>query len=54
MIGKLLGHARVETTARYAHLARGCRVGHPVANSKDPDQDLPTPTQHLVSTKLSA
>ena len=22
MIGKLLGHARVETTARYAHLAR--------------------------------
>ena len=22
MIGKLLGHARIETTARYAHLAR--------------------------------
>ena len=22
MIGRLLGHARVETTARYAHLAR--------------------------------
>ena len=23
MIGKLLGHNQVETTARYAHLARG-------------------------------
>ena len=22
MIGKLLGHARIETTSRYAHLAR--------------------------------
>ena len=22
MIGKLLGHSRIETTARYAHLAR--------------------------------
>ena len=22
MIGKLLGHARIETTARYAHLSR--------------------------------
>ena len=38
MIGKLLGHARVETTARYAHLTRDSvreaaeRVAESIAN----------------------
>ena len=31
MIGKLLGHTQVQTTARYAHLA-----AYPIKNAADP------------------
>ena len=39
MIGKLLGHTQVQTTARYAHLARdtvrasASRVGHSIGEA---------------------
>ena len=41
MIGKLLGHAQVQTTARYAHLARdtvkasAARIGDSIDNDLD-------------------
>ena len=50
MIGKLLGHRKVQTTARYAHLARDSvkvaaeRVSHTLA------VDLDSPPQVSVRT----
>ena len=43
MIGKLLGHTKVETTARYAHLARDSvkTAGERVAVSLLADAKLP-------------
>ena len=41
MIGKLLGHTQVQTTARYAHLARdtvkasAARIGDSIENDQD-------------------
>ena len=43
MIGKLLGHRKVQTTARYAHLARDSvkAAGERVSESLTADLDSP-------------
>ena len=49
MIGRLLGHAKVATTARYAHLARDAekaaagRVGDSIGVHVVPEIAAPTP-----------
>ena len=49
MIGRLLGHARVATTARYAHLARDAekaaagRVGDSIGAHVVPEADGAAP-----------
>ena len=43
MIGKLLGHSQVQTTARYAHLARNSVkvAAATIADSLEADMDTP-------------
>ena len=43
MIGKLLGHRQVQTTARYAHLARSSvkTAAARIADSLEADMDTP-------------
>ena len=43
MIGKLLGHTQVQTTARYAHLARNSVkvAAVRIADSLEADMDTP-------------
>ena len=49
MIGKLLGHTEVQTTAHYAHLGRNSVKGAAVriADSLEADMDTPPRTQPL-------
>ena len=54
MIGKLLGHSQVQTTARYAHLARNSVkvAAATIADSLDADMDTPPEPVRLWSVPL--
>ena len=49
MIGKLLGHAKVQTTARYAHLGRHSVKVAAVRISDSLEADMDTPPVTIMS-----
>ena len=49
MIGKLLGHAKVQTTARYAHLGRNSVKVAAVRISKSLEANMDTPPDVLAA-----
>jgi hypothetical protein len=59
MIGKLLGHAEVQTTARYAHLladpiiAAATKIAETLAAAMVRSSPTPSPSQEPVSSDLS-
>ena len=53
MIGKFLGHRQVQTTARYAHLARNSVKTDAVRISDSLEADMNTPPDILSGWPLS-
>ena len=49
MIGKLLGHTQVQTTARYAHLGRNSVKVAAVRISDSLEADMDTPPDNFVA-----
>ena len=49
MIGKLLGHAKVQTTARYAHLGRNSVKVAAVRISDSLEADMDTPPNAIAA-----